>query len=53
MKKRAMRKIATVLATALLGFGALGAAPAQACVGVQCTVDCIKRIVSGSRVCPD
>jgi hypothetical protein len=50
-----MRRIAAVLTAATLSFGGLTAvaSPAHACVGVQCTVDCVRRVLSGSRVCPD
>ncbi len=50
-----MRRIAAVLVAGALSFSGLtiAAAPAHACVGLQCTVDCIRRVLSGSHVSPD
>lgn len=50
-----MKRIAALLATASIAFAGLSftAAPAHACVGVQCTYSCVKRILSGNAACPD
>ncbi|HEX2058954.1 MAG TPA: hypothetical protein VHI71_11375 [Actinomycetota bacterium] len=50
-----MKKVAAVLTAGLLSVGGLtmAATPAHACVGLRCTIDCIKRTLSGNPVCPD
>ncbi len=49
------KKVAALLTVAGLSLGgiALTSPAAHACVGVRCTVDCIRRIVSGNPACPD
>lgn len=50
-----MRRIAAVLTAGMLSVGGLTAAatPAHACVGLQCTISCIKQVLAGNPVCPD
>ncbi|MDQ3952415.1 MAG: hypothetical protein M3279_05555 [Actinomycetota bacterium] len=50
-----MNKVAAVLTAGLVSFGGLSiaATPAHACVGVQCAISCVQRILAGERVCPD
>jgi hypothetical protein len=50
-----MRKVAAVLTAGMLGLATMtvAAAPANACVGLRCTVDCVKRVLSGNPACPD
>lgn len=50
-----MRRIAAVLTACALSLGATTvlAGPALACVGVQCQVECVKRILAGQAGCPD
>ena len=50
-----MRRIAAVLTAGVLSFGGLtvAAAPAHACVGLQCTIACIVRTLAGNPSCPD
>ena len=49
------KKVARALTAGLLGFSGLSVAatPARACVGVQCAISCVQRILAGERVCPD
>lgn len=50
-----MRRMATLLVAGAVSFASLAAAaaPAHACVGVRCQVECIKAILSGGGACPD
>lgn len=50
-----MRRMVAVLTAGALSFGGLtiAASPAQACAGIECTIDCIRRMLSGNPACPD
>lgn len=48
-----MTRLRTLVAGTVLAFAVVpfSAAPAQACLSVQCVVDCVRNIASGEFVC--
>jgi hypothetical protein len=52
--RRTKKLTALAVAGAITFAGmSLAAAPAHACAGVECTINCIKRMLSGNPACPD